>query len=78
MPTAAQRHHLHQIEPDQRAGRTETFEGGDDDTLAVEIGLDRIGDTDAADDKRGEADKRRKSATRSTKRRTPGALSLRS
>ena len=50
---------LHQIDGEDEAARgAEALEGGDDAALAVEIGAHGIGDTDAADHQRGQADQR--------------------
>ena len=49
--------HLDQIDrKDESARGAEALEGGDDAALAVEIGAHGVGDADAADDQRGQAD----------------------
>ena len=56
---AGDQHDLDQIDgEDEAAGGAEALEGGDDAALAVEIGAHGIGDADAADDQRGQADQR--------------------
>ena len=49
--------HLRQIDrEDVAAGGAERLERGDDVAAAIDMALDRIGDADAADQQRGEAD----------------------
>ena len=52
-------HDLDQVdENDEARGRADTFERSDDTALAVDEGAYGIGDADAADDQRGQADER--------------------
>src|SRR5439155_20315469 len=41
---------------DRPAGGAQAFEGGDDLAPAIDVGGDRVGDADAADEQRGEPD----------------------
>ena len=51
--------HLRQIDrEDVAAGGAERLERGDDVAAAIDVALDGVGDADAADQKRGEADQR--------------------
>ena len=46
------------IAEDRAAGGAEALEGGDHLAAAIDVGGDRIGDADAADQQRGEPDER--------------------
>ena len=59
MPMSGDHHHLQQMDPqDGPAGGAEALEGGDDLAAAIDVGGDRVGDADAADQQRGEPDQR--------------------
>ncbi len=54
-----QQQHLREIDREHAAaGRAERLQGGDDVALAVDVALHRVGDADAADQQRGQADQR--------------------
>ena len=59
MPTSAMSDDLEEIDQRHDGGRrAEALEGGDGGALGIEEGAHRIGDADAADDQRGQADQR--------------------
>ena len=60
---AGDQQHLQQMDREDRAaGGAEALEGGDDLAAAIDVGGDRIGDADAADQQRGEPDQRQELA----------------